>query len=136
MKFIVPQDFLKAEALFRVFDEDNSGTLSFYEYMQAANLKKMKKPEEKLMWIFTAFDANGDGTIDIDEIREIVVWLFRLAGIEEDADLLASCSIDVRATIDEDKDGDISMEEFVNNAMNSKFVASLLKQKKHKRQTK
>ena len=47
MKFIVPQDFLKAEALFRVFDEDNSGTLSFYEYMQAANLKNMKKPEEK-----------------------------------------------------------------------------------------
>ena len=89
--FIVVQDFLEAEALFRVFDEDNSGTLSFYEYIQATNLKNMKNPEEKLRWIFTAFDADGGGTIDVDEIREIVVWLFRLAGIEEDADLLSSC---------------------------------------------
>ena len=128
---VSPQDFLEAEALFRVFDEDNSGTLSFYEYIQAANLKNMKNPEEKLTWIFTAFDANGDGTIDIDEIREIVVWLFRLAGIEEDEDLLACCSMDVRATIDENDDGVISMQEFVDNAMNSKFVARLLKGKKN-----
>ena len=92
----------------------------------------MKKPEEKLMWIFKAFDADGGGTIDVDEIKEIVLWLFRLAGIEEDEDLLASCSWDVRATIDEDNDGDISMEEFVNNAMNSKFIASLLKTKERK----
>ena len=127
---------MEAQALFRVFDEDNSGTLSFYEYMQAANLKKMQKPEEKLMWIFSAFDADGGGSIDVEEIREIVVWLFRLAGIEEDEDLLASCSIDVRETIDEDKDGDISMEEFVKNAMNSRFVAGMLKTKKKRRHSK
>ena len=124
---------MEAQALFRVFDEDNSGTLSFYEYMQAANLKKMQNPEDKLMWIFSAFDADGGGSIDVEEIREIVVWLFRLAGIEEDEDLLASCSIDVRETIDEDKDGDISMEEFVKNAMNSRFVAGMLKTKKKRR---
>eukprot|EP00092_Neocalanus_flemingeri_P072599 GFUD01089418.1.p1 GENE.GFUD01089418.1~~GFUD01089418.1.p1 ORF type:complete len:200 (-),score=72.88 GFUD01089418.1:90-689(-) len=127
------ENCLEAEALFRVFDEDNSGTLSFYEYMQAANLKKMKKPEEKLRWIFTAFDADGGGTIDVEEIREIVVWLFRLAGIDEDEDLLASCLMDIRDTIDEDRDGDISMEEFVKNAMNSKFVASLVKTKERRK---
>ena len=119
-----------------MFDEDNSGTLSFYEYMQAANLKKMQKPEEKLMWLFSAFDSDGGGSIDVDEIRDIVVWLFRLAGIEEDEDLLVSCSMDVRATIDEDKDGDISMEEFLNNAMNSKFVSSMLKTKKRRKHSK
>ena len=56
----------------------------------------MSNIEEKLNWIFTAFDADGGGSIDPDEITEIVRWMFRFAGIEEDPDLLASCIIDVR----------------------------------------
>ena len=75
--------------------------------------------EEKLGWIFTAFDADGGGTIDVEEIRfcrrlrdylhvicfysvfvlhirDIVVGLFRLAGLEEDEDLLYACTMDVR----------------------------------------
>ena len=56
----------------------------------------MTTPEEKLNWIFTAFDADCGGSIDVEEIREIVVWMFRFAGIDEDPDLLESCVIDVR----------------------------------------
>ena len=82
--------------LVRVFDEDNSGTLNFFEWYQASNVKNMSSIEEKLNWIFTAFDADGGGSIDLEEITEIVRWMFRFAGIEEDPDLLASCIIDVR----------------------------------------
>ena len=84
----------------------------------------------ELNWIFTAFDADGGGTIDPDEITEIVRWMFRFAGIEEDPDLLASCVIDVRATIDQDSDGDITKDEFIQNAMNSVFIAEVLKERK------
>ena len=56
----------------------------------------MTTPEEKLNWIFGAFDADGGGSIDVEEIRDIVIWMFRFAGIEEDPDLLESCVIDVR----------------------------------------
>ena len=77
----------------------------------------LSSPESKLSWIFTAFDADGGGTIDAQEIRsqmlkidmaqvfmcmkrmifrDIVVGLFHLAGIEEDEDLLYSCTEDVR----------------------------------------
>ena len=125
---------MKAKALFRVFDEDNSGTLTFFEWFQATNVKNMTTPEEKLNWIFTAFDADCGGSIDVNEIRDIVLWMFRFAGIEEDPDLIASCVIDVRATIDVDKDGDISKDEFIKNAMNSPFIADILKEKKKKNQ--
>ena len=127
---LVFQEFIKAKALFRVFDEDNSGTLTFFEWFQATNVKNMTTPEEKLNWIFTAFDADCGGSIDVDEIRDIVLWMFRFAGIEEDPDLIASCVIDVRATIDVDRDGDISKEEFIKNAMNSQFIADILKERK------
>ena len=37
-----------------------------------------------------------------------------------------------RATIDQDEDGDISQEEFIKNAMNSQFIAEVLKERKKK----
>ena len=113
-----------------MFDEDDSGTLNFFEWFQASNVKNMATIEEKLNWIFTAFDADGGGSIDSEEIVEIVKWMFRcisslivnsqsqpfissnhqiviydnycdrFAGIEQDPDLLASCVIDVRSVKD------------------------------------
>ena len=118
--------------MFRAFDEDNSNTLNFFEWFQADDVKNLTSPEEKLNWIFTAFDADGGGTIDVKEIKDIVVWMFRFIGLDEDPDLIASCVIDVRATIDVDKDGDISKEEFTKNAMKSKFIADMLMEKKEK----
>ena len=52
-------------------------------------------------WIFTAFDADGGGSIDIDEIRDIVVGLFRLAGIEEDDDLITACVSGMTSNIEQ-----------------------------------
>ena len=56
----------------------------------------------------------------------------RFAGIEQDPDLVASCVIDVRATIDVDNDGDITQEEFIKNALDSQFIAEVLKERKKK----
>ena len=36
---------------------------------KAKNVGDLDSPEAKLSWIFTAFDADGGGTIDSDEIR-------------------------------------------------------------------
>ena len=119
---------IMAESLFRVFDEDKSGELSFYEFLQANNAAKLNTPEDKLNWIFTAFDTDGGGSIDVDEIRDIVIGLFRLAGIEEDEDLITACLADIRDAVDGDGDGDISKEEFVKNAMKSKFIYNMLKE--------
>ena len=108
-------------------------------------MTKLNTPEDKLNWIFTAFDTDGGGTIDVDEIRDIVVGLFRLAGIEEDDDLITVCVSDIRwqkiilynlagklsyfrDAVDEEGDGDISKDEFVKNAMKSKFIFNMLKE--------
>ena len=80
----------------RVFDEDKSGTLSFFEWYQATNMKNLTTPQEKLDWIFFAFDADAGGTIDVEEIKDIVLWMFRFVGLEEDPDLIQCCVIDVR----------------------------------------
>ena len=48
----ISQEYVLNEALFRVFDEDKSGTLNFFEWYQATNVKNMSTIEEKLNWIF------------------------------------------------------------------------------------
>ena len=107
------------------------------------------------MGLFLRVYFLGDFLQQAVVIRDIVVGLFHLAGIEEDEDLLYSCTEDVRfddhdhdhddddgddndddshhhhprATVDQDGDGDISKEEFVKNAMNSKFIHDMLVEK-------
>ena len=65
-----------AEAFFRVFDEDKSGALSFYEYMLVKTAPKLESQEDRLGWIFHAFDSDGGGSIDNTEVT--VVWTILL----------------------------------------------------------
>ena len=120
-----------AEAFFRVFDEDNSGALSFYEYTMVKNAPNLDSPEQKIDWIFTAFDQDDGGTIDVEEAFEIVVALFKMAGksttgIRSEIEI-EDCVDNIIDAVDTDGDGVITKEEFVQNAMNSDFIFNMVK---------
>ena len=53
-----------AESLFRVFDEDNSGTMDFCEFMLASNCTNLSSAKDKLEWIFKVFDQDVNGLLD------------------------------------------------------------------------
>ena len=80
----------------------------------------------KLTWIFNVFDEDGGGSIDIDEVIKLVIGLTTLNGIEVEKQVLLTCVQDILEAIDVDGDGDITKEEFVNNAMKSDFIRNLL----------
>ena len=120
------QENILADSLFRVFDEDDSGALNFYEFMCIKNAS-IDTPEDKLVWIFTAFDQDGGGTIDVVEIRNIVLALFKISGFEEDEESIENCIDDIRHAVDIDGDGEISKEEFITNAMNCNIISNLIK---------
>ena len=124
MLFFISQDDFLAESLFGVFDEDNSGALDFYELMLVKNAPMLSTPEEKLNWIFTAFDQDGGGFIDLNEIMNIVIGLFKMAGMDEDFDMVAACVSEIRQAVDKDDDGTITREEFVKNAAKSSFISN------------
>ena len=103
-----------AESLFRVFDEDDSGTMDFGEFMMASNCTNMSSPKDKLEWIFKVFDEDGGGSIDIDEVIRLVIGLFNMGGEGEyeDKDLLLGCVLDIHEVIDVDGEEEITKEEF------------------------
>ena len=118
-------DFL-SESLFRVFDEDNSGTMDFAEYMLAINATNLESPEEKLKWMFDVFDKDGGGTISPAEIHAMLQGLFEMSGQEFDDEDLMVASKDIMDAIDADGDGEVTRKEFIDNAMKSEFIASML----------
>ena len=117
-----------AESLFRVFDEDDSGTMDFEEFMMASNCNNMACPEDKLEWIFKVFDEDGGGFIDVDEVIKLVIGLFRMNGGFEDKEVILACVLDIFDIIDVDGDGEITKDEFVNNAMKSGFIQNLFEE--------
>ena len=109
-----------------MFDEDSSGTLNFYEYMHVQQAMGLTTPEEKLNWIFCAFDQDVSGHIDVLEISNVVAGMFKMAGMEVDKDKIVGCVSEIRYAVDKDRDWKISKEEFVNNGMKSKFISNML----------
>ena len=119
-----------AEGLFRVFDETNRGALTFFQFMTVKTAPKLVDPSEKLSWVFNAFDEDGGGTIEYDEITRLVEALFRMSGkedhIEENREEIILCVDEVIESIDVDGDGVITREEFVENALKSDFIQEII----------
>ena len=62
----------------------------------ASNIK-IETTEDKLEWLFRGFDADNGGTITVSEIKEIVIYLFKVANIDEEEDLLMACISDIKS---------------------------------------
>ena len=69
----------------------------------------MTTPDQKLKWIFNVFDKDGGGTIDAEEISEMVRGLFSMSGIEVDEDEVENSTREILEAVDVDDDGDITM---------------------------
>ena len=119
-----------AASMFRVFDESNRGALTFLQFMTVKTAPKLENPAEKLTWVFNAFDEDGGGTIEHDEITKLVEALFRMSGrgdcTEEDREEILLCVDEVIESIDVDGDGIITREEFVANALKSDFIQEII----------
>ena len=61
-----------------VWSQISAGNCAKSLKFQLKSVKTIETAEEKLGWIFTAFDEDGGGFMDPDEVAQIVLGLFRL----------------------------------------------------------
>ena len=117
---------LLSDSLFRVFDADESGTIDFEEYLLVLRAADLHSLEDKLRWIFDVFDKDGSGSISPDEIESLLGSLFDISGQKiSETDLKAACK-DVMDAVDSDGDGEITKQEFVENALRSETIAGIV----------
>jgi Ca2+-binding EF-hand superfamily protein len=66
MKRSTPQQL---ELLFKTFDVDKSGTISFKELATALSVLGHGSPAEKLGFMFDLYDIDGSGSLESTEIQ-------------------------------------------------------------------
>ena len=102
------------DALFLLADSDNNGQIDFPEFAlimiptapeRIMKLKKIYKTQSAVETAFKKFDANNDGAIDYNEMRN---------GLKGSGILLTDQEIEtIFAVADQDGDGEVCMNEFV-----------------------
>ncbi|XP_075052334.1 guanylyl cyclase-activating protein 2 [Mixophyes fleayi] len=121
------------EHMFRAFDKNGDNTIDFLEYVAALNLVLRGKLEHKLKWTFKVYDRDGNGCIDKTELLEIVESIYNLKkvcrqGQDDRSPLLSPEEVVERIflLVDENGDGQLSLDEFIDGARKDKWVMKML----------
>mmetsp|Transcript_16099 Transcript_16099/g.24057 ORF Transcript_16099/g.24057 Transcript_16099/m.24057 type:complete len:244 (-) Transcript_16099:90-821(-) len=131
--------------LFRMLDKDNSGSIDVAEFISGMAVIVQGNQEDKLKLTFKAYDANGDGYIDQDELQVMFksAWLSGFQFLRESHDIdeadgnkqeVEDFSNDLAAkfakqaflTLDKDKDGKLTFEEFMKFAAQDPKITTTL----------
>jgi Ca2+-binding EF-hand superfamily protein len=108
---------LYAHHVFKAFDQDNKGTISFQDFVCGLSVLARGSVEEKLEWAFGLYDINGDGYISRDEMLDIVTAIYNMMGKFAEPvidDTTTREHVDrVFQKMDINNDGLISIEEFM-----------------------
>ncbi|XP_037700716.1 guanylyl cyclase-activating protein 2 [Choloepus didactylus] len=128
------------EGMFRAFDKNGDNTIDFLEYMAALNLVLRGTLEHKLKWTFKIYDKDRNGCIDRLELLDIVEAIFKLkkaCRIEMEAEqqeqLLTPEEVVDRIflLVDENGDGQLSLNEFIEGARRDQWVMKMLHMDMH-----
>jgi len=96
----------EVHAMFDSVDTDKSGFIDYSEFVVAAMAESQLTSNDKLQAAFKMFDKDGSGIISGDEIREVLSFGGTSTMSKEQIDVIIK-------QVDENGDGEISYEEFV-----------------------
>ncbi|XP_026362740.2 guanylyl cyclase-activating protein 2 [Ursus arctos] len=122
------------EGMFRAFDKNGDNTIDFLEYVAALNLVLRGTLEHKLKWTFKIYDKDRNGCIDRLELLDIVEAIYKLKKAcrveveSEQGQLLTPEEVVDRIflLVDENGDGRLSLNEFIEGARRDKWVMKML----------
>lgn len=103
-----------ASHVFRIFDTDGNGKIDFKEFLIAIAITSGSDANEKLKWAFRMYDINGDGFIELKEMSKIIKAFYEMMDCSKIEQKAVSQTEKIFEKLDLNKDGKISLEEFLN----------------------
>ncbi|XP_036375532.1 guanylyl cyclase inhibitory protein [Megalops cyprinoides] len=119
-----------AEQIFRTLDNNGDGVVDFREYVTAISMLIEGSPMEKLRWSFKLYDKDKDGAITHGEMLEIMQAVYKMsvaASITQPNPLTAEeCTNRIFVRLDKDNNAIITLEEFIEGALNDVWIREML----------
>ncbi|XP_059477008.1 frequenin-1-like [Neocloeon triangulifer] len=118
-----------ATLVFRVFDENQDGSIEFAEFLRAMSVTSRGDIDEKLHWAFKLYDLDNDGFITRDEMYNIVDAIYRMAGTtlsEESGEGAREKADRIFSSMDVNHDEQLTMEEFREGSKNDPQIVNAL----------
>ncbi|XP_075247916.1 hippocalcin-like protein 4 isoform X2 [Convolutriloba macropyga] len=121
-----------AVRVMQIFDQDHNGYLDFYELVTALSVARKGSREDKLKLAFNMADTDSSGTIDLNEMTELMNALHKLVGVtvsrfsvvEEDTPM--NHALKMMKEFDLDNDNEVTFEEFCEGVERNPNLAVLI----------
>ena len=111
---------LLVDQIFRIFDKDGDGSISFREFILATDMTASGTAEEKARWCFKMLDKDGSGAVEMEEVIEIISSLYETSGLNKD-------SVPARARqLFGELGGELGEQEFVRRCVENKSIMTVL----------
>ena len=115
-----------AQHTFRVFDENGDGTIDFREFLTALSVTSRGTVDDKLKWLFSLYDHDGNGSISRAEMVEIIKSINSMVKNNNNTMTAEERVALIYSKMDQNDDGDITVEEFVEAAKSDHALSAML----------
>jgi len=105
-------DPLVLEQNFSAFDVNKDGQINFKEFVTGLSVVQKGTMEERLKFLFNAYDTDGSGTLTPDEVFNIFKASLASKGQPVDNEEITKMVNECFRQIDVNNDGEINFEEF------------------------
>ncbi|EFX83446.1 hypothetical protein DAPPUDRAFT_195155 [Daphnia pulex] len=117
-----------AHCVFRAFDIRHNGVINFEDLVLGVSALSRGSVPDKLRWVFTLYDADGDGVISRSELRDVVMAIHRLSphGKINDKDSIQRHADRIFQKLDLNCDGQVTWDEFLETCTKDETIANTM----------
>ncbi|XP_066505933.1 guanylate cyclase activator 1g [Hoplias malabaricus] len=120
------EEALYLECIFKSFDRNKDNVLDFMEFVAAVHLVLRGKLEDRLRWSFKVYDKDENGKLDRNEVKHIITIICKIKKLNTEMTPSEVCD-KIFELVDQNKDGQISLTEFIEGAQKDEWIMQLLK---------